>query len=66
MGIQNPVTSPYADIALEHLGEGRVVLPMEVVTAIRAMREGQSTGHILLNFNQGTIQSMEVKEHTRL
>ena len=42
------------------------VLPEQVLTALWRMSLRQIAGQVILNFNQGSIQSFEVKEHTRL
>lgn len=41
-------------------------LPEAVSVAVVRMAANHCTGQIILNFNQGMIQSFEVKEHTRL
>jgi hypothetical protein len=43
-----------------------VLLPEPIAFAIHRMGNDKATGQILLNFNEGKIQSFEVKEHTRL
>jgi hypothetical protein len=43
-----------------------VLMPEPVAFAIHSMGSGKRTGQITLNFNEGKIQSFEVKEHTRI
>jgi len=42
------------------------VLPVKVLAALWRMNTEKIAGQVILNFNQGSIQSFEVKEHTRL
>ncbi len=61
--LDNSIETAYAKDMLLLLPE---LLPTAVGMALCRMNNTQATGQILLNFNQGTIQSFEVKTHTRL
>ena len=55
-----------ASTVIEQLEAAHTRIPGSVIVALARMSEQKTTGQILLNFNCGSIQSFEVKEHTRI
>lgn len=60
-----PLTSP-PNRSMRDVDEPLITLARPIQEAVLMMTTRKATGQILLNFNAGTIQSFEVKEHTRL